>query len=212
MKTTTVRYVLLFLGVIALGAAPPSSPRGAKRVFDDVTAAALEKRMPSDIEKRMQVYEQARDDRRELIGALKILVRELKEEPLQQISSSRVCYAVRMLGLIRADEATSFLMDIIDIRFAGGHRGEPRPVQDADVIRALARIGKPASKAAIEYLAKDKSSKRAARYLRVVYLVEGPEVGRFMLQQAAKRQSDPERKARLERALAMFTAADKPVR
>lgn len=138
------------------------------------------------------------------------LLEELKDDQSELRTESRLWYAVKTLGAIRAEEAASPLLDVIDSRFIPGIV-RVDVVKDSDVIQALARIGKPASKAAVEYLAKDKSSKRAPMYVRVIALVEGVEVGKFMVERAAAAESDPEKKARLTKAIALFADADKVV-
>ena len=181
-----------------------------KLPLDKGTADALEKRMPSDLAKRQSSYMQLVADRRQMIGDLLVLIGEYKDETDQHIGSSRICFAMRTLGLLRAENAVGPLMDMIDFRFEG-ERISMREPEDTEVIRALASIGKPSSKLAVEYLAKDKSTVRAPMYLRVIHLVEGPEVGKFMLEQAVKQEKDAEKKARLEKALPLFADAGKVV-
>ncbi len=207
MNSRKLTIMGIFLTAGALLAPSLVTAEKPQADFDPVTAASLEELVPSGLT-RVAALEKARQDRKNDIFGLLLLIDHLKQNRDQHLPDSRFYVAIEMLGLLRAEQATVPLMDLIDIRFYRVATG-PRAPRDPEVIQALARIGKPASKAAIGYLAKDKSSKRAAMYLRVIYLVEGPEVGRFMLEQATKKESDPERKKRLERALVMFADANK---
>ncbi len=168
---------------------------------------AFEQFMPSDLESRRMLFDGMAQERKLNIARASQLVRTLSKEDLATIA--RLVSTLRYLGEIRADEAVPLMMDYIDARqpFAGSTQAP----MDATVIKALAKIGKTASTTAIAYLAKDQSSTRVPKYLRVVYLVEGSDVGKFMLQQAADKEKDPEKKDRLTKALELFANADKVV-
>ena len=57
----------------------------------------------------------------------------------------------------------------------------------------------------------DKSKDRARRYVRVIRLVEGIDLGKEMVRLAAEKEQDPAKKARLKAALELFKDADKPI-
>jgi hypothetical protein len=206
-------FVLIAMAAVSLlqhakGQESPPSP------LDKATADALEKYVPSDFKARQKKLEELRDDRKRIIHALLLLINTFtdsqRKQFVEQFAEGRFGTAIQMLGVTRAKEATIPLMEIIDTRFVKIIH-ETRAPTDRIVIQTLIRIGKPASKAAVEYLARDKSSKRAPMYVRVIAQVEGVEVGTFMVQKAMEREKDPARKARLEKALELFPNADKPI-
>jgi len=166
--------------------------------------------MPQDLIPRQEWSQAIQDARKQQITYLMIIVKTTKDDVSQQQKGTQLWHAVRLLGEYRAQEATGPLMDLIDVIFlpVAYHRSE---TTNEELIDALAGIGKPASKLAIEYLAKDKSTTRAVRYLRVIYLVEGADEGKFMLQSAVSKEQDPERKARLQNAIELFANSDKSV-
>jgi len=182
----------------------------AKKKMDPATAPELEKCVPSDVDARETAFREMCDARNHKIGVLLLLVQEIKGKPDEHRDQTRLCTAIRMLGELRAKNAAGPLMDVIDLKFtyAATHTGAPG---DSPVIQALADIGKPASIAAIEYLAKDDRLAMAPRYVRVITLVEGVEVGRFMVQGAAEKELNRDRRARLLKGVELFDKAHKVI-
>jgi len=166
--------------------------------------------VPLKLEERMESQTKLLEERTQTIGALLLLVNELKDSSEESYQNSRLCFAVRMLGILRAAEAAQPLLDVIDRRFPGANHTDSPP-EDPEVVQALIQIGKPASTKAIEYLASDKSSKRAPMYVRVIAQVEGIELGKVMVRLAADKEKDPEKKARLEAAIGLFDKASEPI-
>jgi hypothetical protein len=150
------------------------------------------------------------EERTQTIGALLLLVNELKDSPEGTLQNGRLCFAIRMLGDLRAAEAAQPLLDLIDMRFPG-FVSDTRSPEDPETIQALVNIGKPASTKAVDYLASDKSTKRAMMYVRVIAQVEGIELGKVMVRLAADKEKDPEKKARLLAAIALFDKAGEPI-
>lgn len=117
---------------------------------------------------------------------------------------------INALGDMRSTEAVQPLMDIIDLQFVRALPMRTGP-DDHIVIEALAKIGKPASRAAVEKLANDDSKERAPRYVRVIALVEGVDLGKEMVRLAIEQEKDAKKKARLKEALGLFKNANKPI-
>ena len=165
--------------------------------------------VPLKLEERAGAYKKFVEERNHMVYGLLLVMKELRDSPKETIQSSRLHYAVRMLGDLRAAEATQLLMNVIDLRFPGPV--STRAPEDSEVIQALVQIGKTASTGAVEHLANDKSSKRAPMYVRVIAQVEGIELGKVMVRLAADKEKDPEKKARLEAAIALFDKASEPM-
>lgn len=171
-----------------------------------VSPIALDKFVPSDFQERKKWISDRFDQRtKDIMAALEIL-----RNSRDQTRDGQLAMTVAFLGKINAVQAVPDLLTIIDFKFLDW--GDPTQApRDSVVIKALADIGKTSSVKAMESLATDKSSIRGPMYLRVIYLVEGPEVGKFMLQNAANVEKDPDKKARLQKAVELFQKADKVV-
>jgi hypothetical protein len=159
---------------------------------------------------RRAAYRNFITDRQHVIYNLLSVVKEKKNERLQNMNGSLVYYAVCMLGDLRAEEAVQELLAGVDIRFVPVGAVTIAPT-DPEVVQALAKIGKPASVKALTYIAKDNSPERANMYVRVIALVEGVELGKVMVSQAAEKEKDPQYKERLKKAIELFKDADKVV-
>jgi hypothetical protein len=212
MKNRKKQFLMIFLVLSTMtvfGFLQYAKGQEDKPHLDKATADALEKYVPSDFNARQKKLEELCDDHRRTAHALLLIIDRFKNDRMEQGSGCRVAIAIQMLGKLRMELATIPLLDMIERRYPG--IGRLRSPVDPIVIQALIEIGKPASKAAVEYLARDKSSKRAPMYVRVIAQVEGVEVGAFMVRKAMEREKDPDRKARLEKALELFQNADQPV-
>jgi hypothetical protein len=170
--------------------------------------------MPSSVEGRKEAFAKLSQDRSSQINSLVLILRgeQIKREAGRNAITQNdpEYYAILMLGQLRAEEAVKPLLDRIDvetIRVVNLSQG----VWDREAIRALVAIGKPASKEALEYLARDKSMQRARMYVRVIAEIEGTRLGKEMVRMAADEEKDPAKKARLQAASEFFRDADKPI-
>jgi hypothetical protein len=214
MESRTNELVLgaCVLAVFLVGSMLSAAKGLGGTATDKATADALAAIVPLTLEERMESYKKLLEERTQTIGALLLVVKEMKDSPAAN-SNTRglLAFTVRMLGVLRAAEAAQPLLDIIDsLRYYPGYGGTEAP-KDSEVIQALVQIGKPASTKAVEYLANDKSSKRAPMYVRVIAQVEGIELGKVMVRMAADREKDPEKKARLQAAIGLFDKAGEPI-
>jgi len=71
------------------------------------------------------------------------------------------------------------------------------------VVEALIRIGKPSVREMIRNIQTSGDEKTRELSARVIRYVEGPEIGRIILEKAIEKQTDPQRKAKLEAALSL---------
>jgi len=176
---------------------------------DKATADALAAIVPLKLEERMESHRKLLEERNHTIYGLLLVFQELKDVSGEASVGSRLYYAVLMLGDLRAPEGAQPLLDLIDLKFP--RWGSTIAPEDRDIIQALVQIGKPASTGAVEYLANDKSSKRAPMYVRVIAQVEGIELGKVMVRLAADKEKDPEKRDRLQAAIALFDKAGEPI-
>ena len=169
-------------------------------------AERFEGTIPSDLKARMDKYDEEVQARIATIEVMKLFLKAPGDD--DPFVTGRRAYAVKLLGLMRAPEAVDTLLDMIDTRFADTGHEDPRRTQDKLplVVEALTNIGKPASRRAVEYLAREKSAKRSLLYVRVIQDVEGPVLGREMVKLAAETEADANRKERLETAITLFAA------
>lgn len=138
-----------------------------------------------------------------------IALREAEANVLSDLQKELAC--VRFLGEIRADEGVDVLLNRIDVTFDLDKVRPEDHKRDKDVVVALTRIGKPASRGAVGCIAKDTSRDRMLLYLRVIVLVEGIDVGKQMLRLAMESEKDPQRKERLKSAAELIKNAERPI-
>ena len=69
---------------------------------------------------------------------------------------------------------------------------------------ALIQIGKPASITALGLLRNPGSDKRMALFVEVIKGVEGPEVARFLIEGAIKKEKSASARENLEKALSLL--------
>lgn len=202
--------IVVWSAVMLAGAILAARASQPPATTQDATAVALDKLVPEDANKRNAAFQKLKDDRNDLTCGLLLFIRMDRPKPGEVQGATRLYWAIRMLGEIRAAEAAPELLSIVDVRFALGWT-EIRGGRDREVILALAQIGKPASVKALTYIAKDTSRERAKMYVRVIALVEGVELGKVMVSQAAEKEKDPQYKERLQKAVELFKDADKVV-
>jgi hypothetical protein len=116
--------------------------------------------------------------------------------------------AAYMIGRHRLSEGVPALMRQIDLEAPpSGEIGREPLWEKYPAMEALIHIGRPAVPPALELLATDGSRLRRSLALRVVRYAEGADVAEFILQRAIAREADPERRGRLDSALAELRAA-----
>lgn len=110
--------------------------------------------------------------------------------------------AVEVLGDLRAAGAVQVLIKHIDSYYplfthdtrAGG----------SACGTALIQIGKPASMTALAMLGNPGSDKRMRLFVEVIKGVEGPEVARFLIEDAIKKEKNASRRENLQKALSLL--------
>jgi hypothetical protein len=173
--------------------------------------------LPRDLDEAQKAHSKMLERQRFTVDALLSIIRDERrkamvgkeDERYVPLSANyRLQTALAMFGTIRAPEGVEPLLELIDLetRATGGIQ-----VTDSMVIRALAKIGKPASIGAVASLSGDKSKDRARRYVRVIVLVEGVDLGKEMVRLTAEKEKDPAKKDRLQAALELFKDAEKAV-
>jgi hypothetical protein len=149
-----------------------------------------------------QTVEAEASRQRAIYSAMLVLVASSADGPF----GVRELSAVGLLGRFRSAESVPILLDRIRVN-ATEDASVGAPPRDSIVIRALSEIGKPASKAAIERLGHEDDAVRAKSFVRVIILVEGPALGKLAVRLAAEKETDAKRKARLLKAVELFTDA-----
>lgn len=210
LKPLSLAQIAHVVGVLFLGAMMFACDRHGAASPVKAETSEIDAIMPLKMEQRMELHKRVLEDRKARIGGLLLVVQNLKNAPKEDFEGCRLSFAIRMLGDLRAVEAVQPLINIVDLQFSKV-MGLATTEDDSEVIQALVKIGKPASTKAVEYLAGDKSSKRAPRYVRVIAQVEGIELGKVMVRLAAVKEQNPEKKARLEAAIALFDKAGEPI-
>jgi len=126
----------------------------------------------------------------------------------ERVDMDRRQPSIKVIGYLRDPAAVPILCREIELRTSVEILiGELRNVTIGDwypAAGALAKIGKPAIRQCLWELTKENSDQRRECFCWVVGAVEGPEVGRFVLMLAIAKETDAERKARLQEAVPVF--------
>lgn len=107
--------------------------------------------------------------------------------------------AVELLGDLRAVGGVHVLIKHIDVYYSP-RVAATRPGGSACGV-ALIQIGKPASITALSLLRNPGSDKRMALFVEVIKGVEGPEVARFLIEDAIKKEKSASGRENLQKAL-----------
>lgn len=117
--------------------------------------------------------------------------------------------AAFLLGLYRMPDAASHMAKYIALEETERRRNKRLPLWGRyPVAEALIRIGRPAVPAMLQNIATSDDEKVCELSANVIRHVEDPEIGRFIVERAIKKQPDAEKKKRLQEALKYFE--DKP--
>jgi hypothetical protein len=210
LRFAVIAFICSFM---VLGAILSLASGQTKTAKEKASSSALAGIGPFTAEEPEKTYSKLLEERIHRVDEMLQVVDKLGGSAKTGIETIRLYYAIRMLGEIRAAEAAQPLLDIMDIDLPKRvtWTSVALPPEDPVIVQVLAQIGKPSSTRAVEYLAKDKSAKRALMYVRVIVLVEGMDLGKVMVNLAADKEKDPEKKARLQAAIALFDKADKPI-
>jgi len=160
---------------------------------------------------RIPAASQLMKDRRDLVSALTTMA-ESREQGLAAGPELDPKYlGVRLLGDLRAAEAVDSLMGLLDYRvimtFGGYGRthgyGPTHPAAEA-----LAKIGKPASKAALNRLVDASDPEKARALVWILTKVEGPDLARYLISKRMEHYEVGPPRGNLERALALVNEMD----
>lgn len=124
-------------------------------------------------------------------------IAELQESVRPRVNDEEY-RAIQRLGELRAVEGIDALLRRVDKRFREWSLGN---LVDPIAVEALAKIGKPASRAALEALKDEQKPSRIASLLRVMILVEGKDALRRMIRTASRNEVNKDRRTRLQAAL-----------
>lgn len=111
--------------------------------------------------------------------------------------------AVQALGDIRAEEAAPILIENVDV-ITPGKWTEKTATTMIPCYVALVKIGKVGSLLSLEELGKEMKDSRRYLLTRVVFEVEGYEVGAFLIEQSIDRARDKSVKENLGKSLKLI--------
>jgi hypothetical protein len=183
METTTVRLAAATMMLFALACA---------KADDD-------KSPPKKKETQREVVSRHQSEQQKLISDLVLTINTANLKEVH--GDDELSEAIEMLGFLRAKEGARPICNVIDYTYIS----TPKVRRNGGItVKALVRIGKPASLEAVERLATEKSEERIEMFVMVITGVEGVDLGREMMKLAISKETDPEKKKRLKAALELF--------
>ena len=157
---------------------------------------------------REQAAREILQSRRETIEELEKIVRRfIKDENRKGTAKT----AIVLLGKLRSVECVPLLAENLALYVFYKDRKRTQSLEDAfPCVGALIEIGKPAVSPMIKNLETSEDEKVRELSARVIRYVEGPEIGRIVIEKAIEKQTDSRKKAKLEAALSLayFTAPE----
>lgn len=152
---------------------------------------------------------------RAILQSRRETIRELEEIVRTFISDEgrkgTVKTAVVLLGKLRSVESVPLLAENLTLYVFYKDRKSTQSPEDAfPCVGALIEIGKPAIPEMLRNIQTSNDKKVRELSTRVIRYVEGPEIGRIVIEKAIEKQTDSRKKARLEAALSLayFTAPE----
>lgn len=128
------------------------------------------------------------------------LVRQLRSDFPVEKKIPAIC----LLGFNRMDGAVQDMLKFITLEVPAKSHFRAPPWETRPTVEALIRIGKPATKALLKHLESVEDEQTRKLSIVVISHIEGPEVGRFSVETAIKKQTDPEKKKKLREGLRYF--------
>jgi hypothetical protein len=175
----------------------------------DSNVPMIEK-MKQFLNEMLQLKETTIQQRNELITKLMNIVKDANNPN----SIASIYVAVNTLGEIRAVEAADLLLDMADYRGEGDisrthtirmpTTATPDDLErDWPFVKALINI-KPPFESVIKRMAGEDSSRRENCYVAILTGTEGPDVTRYLIEKAIKKETETRKIERLNSALNML--------
>jgi HEAT repeat protein len=169
----------------------------------------VEKKTESNKEQIAQMSNLKDEDRLEFLGELCKEFSDIQSNLIYQLNNSQseeVQFASAfLLGLYRMEQSVRELSKFITLESTQNKKWKREPLWDRyPVVEALIRIGKPSIPEMLKNIRTSNDKKVIELSIRVIRYIEGPEIGRIILEKELEKQKDSQNKAKLEEAISSF--------
>lgn len=195
MECWRSNLIAIFVAVLLAGCNGVVGKKGDMKVIEQEVMGLMKKLDTLDERSRMKLLSQADEQRNELLG---VLLKHLGTSPSKNVQAA----AIYLIGRHHLSGGVAELIRCID--FDPGRERQPGPEplwEQYPAMEALITIGWPSVPAVIELLATETDNLRRDLAVKVIRYATKSEVAKFILEEAHKIESDPNRKGNLQDAL-----------
>ena len=169
----------------------------------------MEKKIENNAELFNKISNLNDEERLEYLGELSKERSEIQRKLVQLLDGSnskeKKYAAAFLLGMYRMDQSVFVLSKYITLEDDSSRRWKREPLWDIyPVVEALIRIGKPSIPEMLKNIKTSNNEKVIELSIRVIRYVEGPEIGRFILEKELVKQSDSINKTKFKEAIKIF--------
>lgn len=192
MKNLRFTVCLLLIAMYVFAYAGPDTKNKTKSKKELIARMAA-----LNDKERMEFLGELSKERSDIQGNL---IHQLGASDSKEMKSA----AAFLLGMYRMDQSVYHLSKFITLENEHIVPNTKEPLWDRyPVVEALIRIGKPAVPEMLRNIRTSDDEKTRELSARVIRYVEGPEIGRIILEKALEKQDDTKQKSRLEEALTL---------
>jgi HEAT repeat protein len=196
MKIFSIVIIVILIGIGTLVFAEKTTKKKSTENYQ-----LISKMGTLSAEERMSFLNQLTKERLDIQGNL---IQLLKNSRSKDVKFA----AAFLIGLYRMERSVYSLSRYITLESESEYEytdsSNKLPLWDRyPIVQALIRIGKPAVPEMIRNIQTSDDEKVRQLSARVIRYVEGPEFGRIVIEKAIERQTDPQKKSKLEAALSL---------
>jgi hypothetical protein len=174
-----------------------------------IAGTDMEKKIEGDKERISKMSELNNDERIALLielGEDRIDVQNNLIHQFVKSDSEEIKFAAAfLLGFYRMEDSVKELSSYISLENKNIYPDVKRPLWDKyPIVEALIRIGKPSISEMLKNIKTSNNEKVIELSIRVIRYVEGPEIGRVILEKELAKQTDTQYKNKFEAAIKSF--------
>ena len=169
----------------------------------------MDKKLEKNIEQINKLFNLNDEERIEYLGELSKERADIQSNLIYQLNSSHSVEiksaSAFLLGLYRMEQSVHELSKFITLEDSQNAKWKREPLWDRyPVVEALIRIGKPSIPEMLKNIKTSNDQKVVELSIRVIRYVEGPEIGRIILEKELEKQTGPQDKAKYNLAIKNF--------
>ena len=193
LATTVMLSIVLALGLIFQRSETVQAADNDTRITRITRITRMGELNPQT---KVRLLDELAKERAELQGVL------LTQLSSSQSKETRSCAAF-LLGLYRMEQAVNDLAKLITMEADIQKQKREAPWGRYPVVEALIRIGRPGIPAMLENIEKTDDELVRKLSARVIRFVEGPDIAKFVLEEAIRNERDTTKKQNLQSGLTL---------